>query len=299
MYVLPHCSTGGMPAYVLKQIESFKGKHDISVVEVNNFSDQYVVQRNKIKSLVPLKQLHGRQELLFLYILEKQPDVIHFQEIPESFFTKENVAKVYDNRRKYNVVVTTHSSNSRRGHFTYTPDRIVAVCEWQRNLFKETFPETQVGMWKYPIEDKTPIKEKKLEAKIKLNFSKRGANGLHGYDVLNVGLFTPGKNQGELFEIAKKNPQNTYHFVGNQAGNFESYWKPLMENKPKNCIIWGEREDVELFYQACDEMYFSSKFELFPIVIREALSYGLPVKMRKLPTYLDEYDNNKLVTYIN
>ena len=116
--------------------------------------------------------------------------------------------------------------------------------------------------------------------------------------ILNVGLFTPGKNQGELFEIARKNPDNDYHFIGNQAPNFRDYWEPLMKNKPDNCIIWGERTDVDMFYQAADEFYFTSKFELNPLVIKEALSWRLPVKMYKLPTYLDDYDNNPLVTYL-
>ncbi len=47
-YICPHFSTGGMPAYVLKQIECFKDNYDITVVEVNNYGDAYVVHRNKL-----------------------------------------------------------------------------------------------------------------------------------------------------------------------------------------------------------------------------------------------------------
>ena len=71
-----------------------------------------------------------------------------------------------------------------------------------------------------------------------------------------------------------------------------------MENKPDNCIVWGEREDTDKFYQACDLFYFSTKLELFPLVVRESLSYKLPIMMKKLHTYLDTYDNNELVYYI-
>jgi hypothetical protein len=45
--------------------------------------------------------------------------------------------------------------------------------------------------------------------------------------------------------------------------------------------------------------YFSSKLELNPLSIKEALSYKLPSIFRKLHTYLDTYDNNPLVTYID
>lgn len=71
-----------------------------------------------------------------------------------------------------------------------------------------------------------------------------------------------------------------------------------MQNKPANCVVWGEKDDVDIFYQACDEFYFPSTFELNPICIKEALSYGLPCKIRKFPTYGNDYDNNPLVTYI-
>jgi predicted O-methyltransferase YrrM len=45
--------------------------------------------------------------------------------------------------------------------------------------------------------------------------------------------------------------------------------------------------------------YFASKIELNPLSVKEALSYKLPSIFRKLHTYLDTYDNNSLVTYIN
>jgi predicted O-methyltransferase YrrM len=114
-------------------------------------------------------------------------------------------------------------------------------------------------------------------------------------------LFAPGKNQSEVFAIARQLEKYKikFHFVGNQAMNFEDYWKPLMSHKPENCVIWGERDDVDTFYAACDMFYFSSKLELNPLSIKEALSYKLPSIFRKLHTYLDTYDNNPLVTYID
>ena len=72
-----------------------------------------------------------------------------------------------------------------------------------------------------------------------------------------------------------------------------------MKNKPDNCTVWGERDDVHNFYQACDVFYFSSKFELMPLSIKEALSYSLPCLFRRLETYMDGYDNNPLVHYID
>ena len=294
LYLMPHCSTGGMPQYTLKQALSFKDIFDISIIEVNYYGDMFVVQRNQFKQNFNFRSLYGKEERLKQDILDINPDIIHIQEVPETFLNKDSLEFLYNKSRNWNIVVTTHSSLTRKKDFTYIPDRIVAVNNWQKELFQKEFPETEIDMWEYPIEDKCSAFEK-LNAKAKLGLDSRN----NRLNILNVGLFTPGKNQGELFEIARKNPQNTYHFVGNQAPNFEYYWKPLMKNIPRNCKVWGETSDVDLFYKACDEFYFTSKFELNPIVIKEALSYGLPVKMRKLETYGDFYDNNPLVTYIN
>jgi glycosyltransferase involved in cell wall biosynthesis len=297
-YILPHCSSGGMPQYVLKQSELFSKGNKITVFEVNNVSDDFVVQRNQFKNLV---QLNGDQALLLEHIKNEKPDILHFQEIPETFLSSSVIHKIYNNRRKYNIIVTTHSCEHGRNNFTWVPDKIIAVSNWQQRKLQSEFPDIEVDIWEYPIENLKPTKEEKDTAKTKLYngmFGIRGVTSKKPKHILNVGLFTPGKNQGELFEIARKDSDNYYHFVGNQAGNFAEYWKPLMVNKPNNCIIWGERSDVDFFYKACDEMYFTSTWELYPVVIREALSYGLPIKMHKLDTYGSDYDNNPLITFV-
>jgi glycosyltransferase involved in cell wall biosynthesis len=73
-----------------------------------------------------------------------------------------------------------------------------------------------------------------------------------GMHVLNVGLWTPGKNQGETVELAKQMPDVNFHFVGNQAGNFQHYWEPLMKDLPSNIHVWGERNDVDEFMGDAD-----------------------------------------------
>lgn len=292
-YICPHLSTGGQPQYTLKMLRDVKNDNDVTVIEMNNYSDEYIVQRNKINREAKLVQLYGSERDLISYISANQPDIIHFQELPESFLSNKTLNDIYFiKNRPYNIIVTTHSSLTRPKDFRFVPDRIVAVNEWQRNTLAQGFDKTDVVVWEYPIEDNIPSEVEKIEAKSKLNMDPEK------HHVLNVGLFTPGKNQGELFEIARQNPENVYHFVGNQAGNFKEYWEPLMKNKPENCVVWQEREDVETFYKAADEFYFTSKFELNPLVVKEALYYGLPVKMRKLTTYGDFYDDNPLVTYI-
>lgn len=298
MYVLPHCSTGGMPQYVVRQVQNFRNDYDITVVETANIdSDHFTVQKDKLKALCNYKCLYNQQDELIKLVQEVSPDIIHFQEVPEDFLEDRISKQLFTPSRKYFILTTTHSSTTDPRALRFLPDRFVLVNRWSENVFKEARPEIPTAVWEYPIENLS-CRLSKEAAREMLNFSSAWRWSDYEKHILNVGLFTPGKNQGELFEVARQNPQNLYHFVGNQAGNFQFYWGPIMMNKPDNCIIWGERADVDLFYQACDEFYFTSKFELNPLVVKEALSYGVPVKMYRLPTYLDDYDNNPLVTYL-
>ena len=292
IYIVPHLSTGGMPQYLLKQIETFKDDYDVSVIEYNHVSSDFVVQRNKIKSICRVFTLGDDKSHILELIKMGKPDIIHFQEIPETFVDKEYLIKIFDNNRPYNIVTTTHSSYTEPSSLLYTADRFVLVSEWSRKKFKSYFTDIECDIWEYPIE---LIEYNKDVAKLKLNFDPSYKHVLH------VGLFTDGKNQGDIFEIARMCEENgdkiKFHFVGNQAGNFKFYWGPLMENKPNNCIVHGEKENVSDYYKASDLFYFPSKWELNPLSVKESLSYGLPVFLKKLHTYEDYYDGK--VTYLH
>lgn len=293
LYIAPHLSTGGQPQYLYKQVKAFIKDFDIEVVEINNSGgDAFVVQKNRIKSLVPVHTL-GIDKSAIIKIIERiNPDIIHFQEIPQFDLPTYILDKIWDKDRNYFIVASTHGSFTNPFEIVYQPDKYVLVSEWSKQRFEEADLGVPLDIWEYPIEEYT--------------FNKEVAQKELGLDpnykhVLNVGLFAPGKNQAEIFAIARQLEKYKikFHFVGNQAGNFEEYWKPLMQYKPDNCIVWGERNDVDTFYSACDMFYFSSTLELNPLSIKEALSYKLPCIFRRLHTYLDTYDNNELVTYIN
>jgi hypothetical protein len=291
LYIAPHLSTGGQPQYLYKQVKHFLNDFDIQVVEINNSGgDAFVVQKNRIKSLVEVHTLGDDKSEILNVINQFKPDIIHFQEIPQFDLAPFILDGIFTKDRNYFIVASTHGSFTNPSEINYHPDRYILVSEWSRQKFEHTGVETQ--LWEYPIEE---YKFDKEAAQKELGFE---SDWKH---ILNVGLFAPGKNQGEIFALATQLEKYKikFHFVGNQAGNFEHYWGPLMKHKPENCVIWGERNDVDTFYAASDMFYFSSKLELNPLSIKEALSYQLPSIFRKLHTYLDTYDNNSLVTYID
>jgi len=295
LYITPHLSTGGLPQYLLKKIEHFKNDFDIHLIEYQDLSWEFVVQKNKIKQLIAPDKfvtLGTDKTQLLEYIERWDPNIIHIEETPESFMDNNLTTSIFTKpNRNYFILTTTHSSYINPPELNFTPDKFVLVSEWSKQKFEQVV-DVPCDIWEYPIEDLKPEKEKYQQ---ELGFDK---NFFH---ILNVGLFTQGKNQGEVFKIAEQlqSLPIKFHFIGNQAMNFKDYWGPLMDNKPDNCIVWGERNDVNKFLQASDLFYFSSVLELNPLVVKEALSYKLPILMRRLHTYLDQYDNNPLVEYIN
>lgn len=290
---MPHLSTGGMPQFVLKQIEILKEEYDISLVEWENITGGvYVVQRNAVESILGSKfySLSLNKTELLSILSDVEPDIVHFHEIPETFVNVGILNNIYSADRDYHIVVTTHSSTTNPSTIKYTADRYVLVSEWSKDVFDKFFKgEIECEVWEYPIEKYEYDKD---SAKEELGWNKDYKH------ILNVGLFTRGKNQGELFELAKEfeNEKVMFHFVGNQAVNFKDYWGPIMESIPKNCIVHGERNDVDKFYKAADLFYFTSNFELSPLAVKEALSYNLPTFIKKLHTYKNMYDEK--VTYI-
>ena len=293
LFIAPHLSTGGMPQFVLKQIEILKDEYEISIIEWENVTGGvFVVQRNSIENILENNFYtisQNKTEVLSI-ISDIEPDIGHFHEIPETFMERSILDKIYSEDRKYHIVVTTHSSLTDPSNIKYTADRFILVSEWSKDIFDTFFKgEIECEVWEYPIEK---YKYDKDSAKDELGWDKDYKH------VLNVGLFTKGKNQGELFELAKelKREKVIFHFVGNQAVNFKDYWGPIMESIPSNCIVHGERNDVYKFYKAADLFYFTSNFELNPLAVKEALGYGLPTFIKRLHTYKNMYDEK--VIYI-
>jgi len=273
LFLAPHLSTGGCPQFILKRIQSLKEYTDNEyyVVEYQCHSLDFVVQRNAIKEIIGsnFTTLYENKMELFKVIEEWQPDIIHIDE-PSERLDRDMIKKLYSSDRKYRIVETCHDiifnpDNEKIFH----PDLYAFCTPYHEQTFANM--ESKFVTIEYPIDKKQ-------------NFSMRNARS-----VLNVGLWTPGKNQGEGIEIARKYPDYAFNFVGNQAGNFKEYWEPLMKDLPPNVKVWGERNDIGAWMETANIFMFNSTWECNPLVLREAISYGLPIIARNLPQYGDMF----------
>ena len=285
LFLAPHLSTGGCPQFILGRLGSMRNHTDNEyyVVEYQCHGLDYVVQRNDIKELIGsnFTTLYENKMVLFDVIEYFQPDIIHIDEMSERL-DREMVKKLYNPDRKYRIVETCHDISFDPNSKLFHPDLYSFCTPYHEETFADL--ESKYVTILYPIEEQNLKKFQKLWQK-ELGFD---MNKKH---VLNVGLWTPGKNQKEGLEIARKYPDMMFHFVGNQAGNFKDYWEPLMEWLPPNVKIWGERTDIHSFMTAADIFMFNSTWECNPLVLREAIGHGLPIVARNLPQYAGMYDD--------
>jgi glycosyltransferase involved in cell wall biosynthesis len=300
LIITPHLSTGGAPQVTVNKVELLKDHFEIKVVEYSFLAWSFVVQRNKIiEMLTEGVNFHSLGEDKYselLQILQDfQPDVISMEEFPEMFMNEDCADYLYDAERPWKVIETTHDSSFNPKNKYYLPDKFIFVSSY--NSFQYITLNVPTEVIEYPI-------DKKVRNKVERQ-KDYGLDPEYKHFV-TVGLFTPRKNQAYAFQLAErlKNYKVKFHFLGNQAGNFENYWKPLMANKPNNCVVWGERDDVSDFLKACDVFFFPSKGdrgnkELNPIAIKEAMEYDDLIKvMYNLDVYCNKYNNEENMLYL-
>lgn len=297
--IAPHLSTGGLPQFLLKKIKSLKEEYEIHCVEYNDVTGGVlVVQRNQIIDICKDRfyTLGDDKFQLFELIDKIKPDIIHFEEMPEYFMDMNLTNKIYNPKREYLIVETSHDSSFDSSRKRVFPDQFIFVSRYQKQNVESLNINAEVI--EYPIS----VKRRKNREE-GLNFLGLDVNKKH---VFHVGLFTPRKNQKEFIEYARmmENENVQFHCVGNMADNFRSYWEPLLKSLPKNVKVWGERKDVDNFYSCMDLFLFTSRGhstdkETAPIVIKEAITYNVPSLLYNLPVYLNRYNDFSNISYLD
>ena len=303
LIICPHLSTGGSGQVTANKIELIKDDYIIKVIEHSFISWQHIVQRNKIIDLIGNDNFislraDDKTNHLMQIIEEFQPDVVSMEEIPEFFMPNDMGDRLYTKDRKYIITETTHDSSFNFKNKIYSPDKFIFVSPY--SAFQYIDSDTPMEVIEYPIQKKERSKKEKR------NLLGLESNLKH---IVIVGLFTPRKNQKYAFELANKLKDYPIklHFLGNQADNFQSYWKPLMdykkENELDNCVVWGEVPNVVDYIEASDMFLFPSKGdrankELNPIAIKEAMEYDTHKLMYNLDVYCNKYNEYPNVSFL-
>lgn len=300
VYIAPHLSTGGMPQYLFKQIEMMQNDFEVYCIEWSDVTGGIlIIQKNKIYNILNNKliTLKENKKELFNIINTLSPDIIHLQEIPELFMDHIIAEQLYSKDRKYSIIETSHDSSFNIENKIYFPDKFMMVSQYQIDSYKPL--NIPCELVEYPIENKIKTKTREQALEI-LGLDPKLKH------IINIGLFTPRKNQAEVIEYARllKDYPIQFHFIGNHADNFSYYWEPLMKDFPSNCKWWNERSDIDSFFEAADLFLFTSRGsnsdkETMPLVIREALGWNIPSLIYNLPVYLNYFDKYNNIKYLD
>ncbi len=290
-----------MPAFLLKRIEALLGYTDteVFVIEWKSYSNTYTVQRSQIQNLlgnnfIPFWGDIEKQKTIVDFCYQKQIDIIHIEEIPEGFdghnpFDFELQKELYNKKHPWKIVETCHNVYFNPDEYKLLePDGYSFVTPYHLN---NTFKNRQAKKTIIPF----PIDPTVQYFDTQSNLLKNNGWLTKGeFHILNIGLWTQGKNQKYALDIAKSLYEKygwtyIFHFIGNQAPNFKDYWEPLMNDLPPNVFILGERDDVDKYFKMCDLMLFTSTWECNPIVLKEAISNNIRIMAHNLEHYQDEY----------
>lgn len=313
LVITPHLSTGGMPQYLLKFLETYLDMYShIKVIEFSNFSSTFVVQKEKIKTLIGEENLitlgefgdwdndveFFRNRLSLLNLIKMyQPDVVYMSGTPECYEYKspphEIMQQVYRSDRKYKIIETCHNNSFDFNNKIYIPDEFMFCSE--SHMVRSTNIDIPKTVWEYPIEAQE--RPDRAEALRELGLD---PSYLH---ILNVGLIHPNKNQKYIFDLAKKfeNQKVQFHFIGNNCF-LDSCDISQEDINRSSCKLWGERSDVDKFMSCMDIYLFPSKKELNPLTIKEALSWDMEVIASEDENYTHqykEYSNFHLISDIS
>ena len=301
LFLTPHLSTGGMPAFLLKRIEALLGYTDIEVfvIEWKMYSDAYTVQRKQIQNLLGDNFISywgeiEKQKTIIDFCYQKQIDIVHIEEIPEGFdghnpFDFELQKELYNSKHPWKIVETCHNIYFKPGEEKkIEPNGYAFVTPYHLdNTFKDR--QAYKSLIPFPIDPSIQYPGTREEILNENGWLTKGE-----FHIINIGLWTPGKNQGYAIELARALYEKygwtyIFHFLGNQAPNFKDYWEPIMQDLPPNVFVLGEREDTAKYFKMADLMLFASNFECNPIVLKEAISNNTKIVAYNLDHYGNEY----------
>ena len=141
LYLMQHCSTGGMPQFVLKRIQTlldYTDSFEIFVAEYDDYGKIFPVQRNQIMKLVGDNFFSlGENKMRVMEIVRTEEiDIVHLDEMPESMNNDRLFTDLYRNDRKWRIVETCHNSNFRpHEEKRFHPDMYAFCTPWHENIF--------------------------------------------------------------------------------------------------------------------------------------------------------------------
>ena len=108
---------------------------------------------------------------------------------------------------------------------------------------------------------------------------------------LYLGEINPRKNVKFLVDVFSKHPEYKLWIVGGGKGSYYEDVKSRVKNI-NNIVMWGRTNTPDEFYKKADYLISASCSEGLPMMVLEALSYGLPVVLSDIPSHRETLVNS-------
>jgi FkbM family methyltransferase len=296
-FITPNLSTGGMPEYVRRSIELLdRESNEILLIEMRTETVLDAV-RKRVLDLEGIEIFSAEKSPVRAIekIQEFSPDIIHFTEPAEQVISPSHLYLLYHDQRTWKIFETCHDSSYPVQSKEFLPDKFLLVSPFQVKMMQELGVPAELVQYDVPVLES--MNRETQMRKLGLDTNKK--------HVFQFGIFSPRKNQKETVEIAKMMQDESiqFHFVGNTADSYSYFWKPILDNLPKNCKFWGEHKNVQQFYAVADMVIFPSielidDKETNPLVIKETMKYEIPLLLKNTPVYLGMYPEGEKVKYM-
>lgn len=292
-------SNGGVERVISKIIPLFikMGYHITFFVEQISEKLDYKIPKEVTIIKLPKSDYVSHKDYLDhakefkLQLISNQIDLMLYQASVASYLGEEILIC---KSLKIPFVITTHDFYSStilaKDPYMLQKRVLYSMCEGVQTITKD-----EEYAWK-----KLGVKAKYIPNPLTFNIKTAKPSRLDNYDILWVGRIQyrqkcPDQAIYALREVVKVLPQVKLHIVGTAENKEDlNYLKKLIKNNQleKNIILEGYCQNPEIFYSKCSLLLMTSSYEVYPMVLGEAMTYGLPIVLYDLP-YVELLKNTK------
>lgn len=285
MEILLIITTSEISEFTLNKIQILKDNYVIYAINYNYSFGKSISQEKKIVDLLGDNYLLlSKNKTLLLDIINSiNPNIILIEEFGETFIEPSILEVIFSNDRTYKILESTYLIQDNSKMKRWLPDKFAFVSEWSRRTYSHFGVDSDVI--EYPIDEKLRNKKSAID---RLNLDPEFKH------ILISESYIPNY----AFDIAKSliGDKILFYFIENKHISSD---KDFLRNKPDNCIIWKEKNDIDIFIEAVDLILLTSRNELSPTIIQKSLSYQtVNILMFNLKHYLGKYSKYKNIKYL-
>lgn len=219
------------------------------------------------------------------HAIAHRPDVVHIHNIGPGMFTP--LLKLFGLR----VCMTYHSPNYEHKKWGFVAKKILRFSEWlslnfaDEVIFVNSFQMEKVGSLCKGKSHYIPNGVKSVTRSDKDDFLKKH-NIRKGKYVLAVGRITPEKGFNVLVEAVSRLSDVETLVIAGASDHDKEYYEELRSLDVHGKVVFTgftTGEDLRQLYSHAKLFVLSSYNEGFPLVLLEAMGYGLPLVVSDIP----------------